>query len=122
MKRARSLDDAPFDRGLQAERTALAWRRTGLSLALASLAGARVLTTVFGLTSYLLGVLGLAAAAYFMVRADRRYRQAHDSLTTSRAEPTGARLTAGGGLLLAMTAIVLVAGAVGAIFVCATFV
>ncbi|GGF17237.1 DUF202 domain-containing protein [Subtercola lobariae] len=119
-KAARSLSDAPFDRGLQAERTALAWRRTGLSLALGSLAGARILSPVFGLTAYVLGLLGLAAAAFFMARADRRYRVAHRSLVATAGHPAGARLTSGGGLLIALSVFALIVGGVAAAFVCAS--
>ncbi len=114
---ARSLSDAPFDRGLQAERTALAWRRTGLSLALGSLAAARVLSPVLGLFSYALGLLGLAAAAYFITTADRRYRVAHASLTSTAEHPAGPRLSTGGALLGAMTLFALAAGIVGVVFV-----
>ncbi|UFS59724.1 DUF202 domain-containing protein [Subtercola endophyticus] len=117
MSRARSLTDAPFDRGLQAERTALAWRRTALSLALGSLAAARVLAAAFGLWSYAIGMLGLAASALFLFSADRRYRRAHESLVASSAAPTGARLASGGLLLAALTVIALAAAVLGTIFV-----
>ncbi|MEF2976643.1 DUF202 domain-containing protein [Subtercola sp. YIM 133946] len=114
---ARSLGDAPFDRGLQAERTALAWRRTALSLALGSLAASRVLSTVLGLGSYALGMLGLAAAACFLVSADRRYRRAHASLTSTAAHPRGPRLTSSGTMLLAMMLVALAAGALASVYV-----
>jgi hypothetical protein len=117
---ARSLSDAPFDRGLQAERTALAWRRTGLSLALGSLAAARIFSPVLGVFSYALGLLGLAAAVYFIAKADRRYRMAHQSLISTAEHPAGPRLSTGGALLGAMTLFVLAAGAIGVVFVLAT--
>ncbi|MCU1477026.1 MAG: hypothetical protein JWQ64_1719 [Subtercola sp.] len=116
----RSLSDAPFDRGLQAERTALAWRRTGLSLALGSLAAARVLSDALGLFSYALGLVGLATAAYVITKADRRYRVAHASLTSTAEHPAGPRLTTGGALLGAMTLFVLAAGVLGVVFVLAS--
>src|SRR6185503_9375612 len=48
----------PVDAGLQAERTALAWRRTCLALLAGSLVATRILPEFFGAWSALLGVTG----------------------------------------------------------------
>ena len=50
----------PFDPGLQPERTALAWRRAALSLAVGSLACGRLLQPAVGGVAWLLAVVGVA--------------------------------------------------------------
>lgn len=69
-----------FDPGLQPERTLLAWRRTCLSFAIASLIGARFTVDHLGLVAVIVGMLGsgLAAAAYFATVIG--YRRAQHSL------------------------------------------
>lgn len=70
----------PYDPGLQPERTLLAWRRTCLSFAVASILVARYTIEEFGFIGLLLGVAsaGLAVAAY--VSASVGYRRVHDAL------------------------------------------
>ncbi|MCX7522713.1 DUF202 domain-containing protein [Microbacterium sp. STN6] len=80
----------PFDAGLQAERTLLAWRRTSLSLAAASVAGARVFLDIVGPAAIVLGALGLVFAAGAYVTASARYRRAHASLHADATLPGGA--------------------------------
>ncbi|MCZ9884935.1 DUF202 domain-containing protein [Arthrobacter sp. B2a2-09] len=69
-----------FDPGLQPERTALAWRRTGLALLVASLASAKVLPSVVGPWSVLIGTGGVLGAIALLFRAQRRYRRLHRML------------------------------------------
>lgn len=71
---------APFDPGLQPERTALAWRRTCLALLAGSLVAARILPEFFGPWSALLGVVGAAAAAALLAAVHRRYSSHHRAL------------------------------------------
>lgn len=70
-----------FDRGLQPERTLLAWRRTCLAFAVASLVAIRFTVEIAGVVGVIIGILGagLAIAAYFA--ATHGYRRAHTSLT-----------------------------------------
>jgi uncharacterized membrane protein YidH (DUF202 family) len=63
-----------FDRGLQPERTELAWRRTGLAVATASVIAARVLEPVLGTGAVVLGALGLTLAVVLLVGVTRRAR------------------------------------------------
>lgn len=69
-----------FDKGLQPERTLLAWRRTCLSFAAASLVAMRFTVDAAGVFAVVVGLVGagLAIAAYFT--ATHGYRRAHTSL------------------------------------------
>jgi putative membrane protein len=63
------------DPGVQPERTALAWRRTGLTLAAGSLMAVHVLPRVSASPWWVLtGICGLVSALGVLVAADRRYR------------------------------------------------
>ncbi|WP_111467038.1 DUF202 domain-containing protein [Microbacterium suaedae] len=77
-----------FDPGLQPERTLLAWRRTCLAFALASLVGARFTVDALGVLSVVIGVLGagLAATAYFAAAAG--YQRAQRALHAHGASGT----------------------------------
>lgn len=89
-----------FDPGLQPERTGLAWRRTGLALAVGSLVALRVVPGPGdGGWTLLPGLAGLGLALAVLVLGERRYRQVHRSLT--RAEP----VPVGGGGLVFVTAL-----------------
>jgi hypothetical protein len=72
-----------FDPGLQPERTALAWRRTALSLAVASVASARLLFPVGATFALLAAVIGLLSSLVLAHRASRRYRSANAALARS---------------------------------------
>ena len=82
-----SESDSPFDPGLQPERTLLAWRRSCLALAVASAVVVSFAGESLGASAALLGVAGLATAAAAYVRAARRYRRAHEGLTSDGQLP-----------------------------------
>lgn len=79
-----------FDAGLQAERTALAWRRTALAMAVGAVGVGRLAVPVLGALALLAAAVGLAQAVLVAVAAGRRYRLVHESLT-SRGDLTGVR-------------------------------
>lgn len=85
-----------FDAGLQPERTALAWQRTLLALAIASLAIGRGLEPALGPGAWVAAGVGLAITVTLFVVVRRRYLQAHRHLTIVDAAslPTDARLIA----------------------------
>ena len=78
-----------FDPGLQPERTALAWRRTTLSLTLGSLVALRLLPSALGTWSLAIGFLGLAAAAFVWRQASQRAANTSDSLYAGSHSPDG---------------------------------
>ena len=65
---------SPADQGTQAERTALAWRRTALSVAIGSLISLRVLPPQLGPLGYAVAALGLLWSLDLTLTARRRYR------------------------------------------------
>lgn len=104
-----------FDTGLQPERTALAWRRTGLALLAGSLVGSRILPQLLGPWAALLGLVGVTAAALLLIGIHRRYRDHHGSLMER-----GDRVPLAGGWLMAAVALFsLGAGVVSALVVAA---
>jgi uncharacterized membrane protein YidH (DUF202 family) len=70
----------PFDPGLQPERTALAWRRTCLTLLAGSLVAARILPELFGPWAALAGLAGVAGSGALLATVQRRYRRHHTGL------------------------------------------
>lgn len=76
-------ENTPFDPGVQLERTALAWRRSVLALAVASLASVQVLFGVFGYGAVAVAAVGLAVAALLRLLSGLRYRRAHRALSRS---------------------------------------
>ena len=84
MSETPSRADGPWDPGLQPERTALAWRRTGLALTVGSLIGLRVLPPLLGPAAYLLAGLGVVASLAVLAAAHRRYRRVHRLLLAAR--------------------------------------
>ena len=105
-----------FDKGLQPERTALAWRRTGLALAVGALISFRVLPATLGSWALLPAAAGLVAAVLILWGAHRRSRSTFARLLSGTEEES--RLP-GGLLLLAMT-LTCVAGGIAALIVVLT--
>ena len=81
-----------FDPGLQPERTALAWRRTLLSLLVGGLLALRVLPPVLGAWSLVASALGLVLTAVLWVLAQRRAGRVRRALEDSGQLPGGALL------------------------------
>lgn len=99
--------EAPFDPGLQPERTLLAWRRTCLALAVASAVIVRFAGEAIGVAAAVLGIVGVATAAAGYLRASMRYRRTHEGLTNSGELPID-------GLALGFLALTLLLVAAGA--------
>lgn len=105
-----------FDAGLQAERTALAWRRTALALAVGAVGAGRLAVPVLGVLALAVAVVGLVQAVLVALAARSRYRVVHESLTI-RGDLTGVRQAgvpiaalACSGLLVGMLALAFVLG------------
>ena len=103
-----------FDTGLQAERTALAWQRTALAMAVGAVGAGRLAAPVLGAVSLVVAVVGLLQALAVAATARRRYHAVHTSLT-ARGDLTGVRQAglpiagmACSGLLVGLLALVLV--------------
>ena len=111
------MSDAPrvFDVGFQPERTALAWRRSLMSLAVAFLAGGRILLDQIGFWSYVIAGVGLAVVAVLAVVAERRYRAAHHHLTRVNRDS----LPHDGALIAGAAAVTVLAGLAALLFVVA---
>jgi uncharacterized membrane protein YidH (DUF202 family) len=99
-----------FDSGLQPERTALAWRRTALTLAVGSILSFRLLAPVIDVWSIPVGVAGLLLSATTWMLAGRRARRVQAALM-SPAEPLP-----GGGLPLLLTLVVTGAAVLGLLY------
>ncbi len=112
---ARGEHDRPFDPGLQPERTALSWRRTGLALAVASVAGVRVIPERLGAWALLPTCAGLVLSIAVIVVAHVRYRTVHRILVAAGRD--GRVPLAGGGLVALVAAAVLILGLASAAFV-----
>jgi putative membrane protein len=105
---AASRSDRPFDAGLWVERTALAWRRTALAVAVGSLIALRILPEILGSWAFIPTALGAGVAMVALGLTHRRYRRIHTILTASESE----RVALSGGALPAILAAVTVAGGV----------
>lgn len=79
--------DRPFDEGLQPERTALAWQRTGLSMAVGALVAMRILPELLGVWALLPGAIGLTLAIAVVVAAQVRYGRYHRGLIDPGLQP-----------------------------------
>ena len=104
-----------FDAGLQPERTALAWRRTALSLVLGALISLRILPPVLGTWSLVLSFAGLALSLVLWVRARKRAANTTSALHEDRALPDGT-------LALQLGVTVSAAGALALAYVLGSFV
>ena len=98
----------PFDPGLQPERTALAWRRTALSLAVGSLAAGRVLEPV-SRAAWLLAAVGVALGFGMLAAARRRAVLIDRALDADRDLTSGP----GAGLIAATAAVAVLIGIAG---------
>lgn len=99
------------DSGLQPERTALAWRRTVLALAVGALVSVRVLPSVLGDWTIVTGLAGVAAAAGLWIaarsraaRVDAAFHERHTAVMP------------GGGLLAAAALLTSVGAALGLLY------
>ncbi len=88
------MSDRPFDPGLQPERSALAWQRTALAIAVGSLIFGRILSTSLGLWALLPMVAGLSMSAVLGVQSHRRYSHHHRTLTSGNGTLADGRLNA----------------------------
>ncbi|GAA3806334.1 DUF202 domain-containing protein [Cellulomonas soli] len=104
----------PVRPGLAVERTALAWRRTGLALATGALAGGRLLEQTFGPVAWLITAAALLAAGVVTFSAHTRSRAAHGVVPPSQRETTGSLVgRTGGRLVTACAAGAAVLGLIG---------
>jgi putative membrane protein len=101
----------PFDPGLQGERTALAWSRTALALALAGAVMTRMTVDRLGAVAVLLGLVAVVASVATGMLAVTRYHRSAVSLHERGSISTDGRV-------LALAAIsVVAAGGMAALFV-----
>jgi uncharacterized membrane protein YidH (DUF202 family) len=97
---------AMFGSGLQPERTALAWRRTVISLLVGSVVAGRLLAGGLGWWAIVVGAGGLVVSGVVWVLAAKRGRRVARALSDDEPLP-------GGGLLLVLGVFVATAAAVG---------
>ena len=98
---------ALFDPGLQPERTALAWRRTLLAVAVGALVSLRLLPPLLGPWSLAVGLAGVLGTAVLWRLAGQRARRTGQALLGAPGPlPDGA-------LLLAVALVVAAAAALG---------
>ena len=111
-----SLPDAVVDLGMQAERTALAWRRTALGVGVGGLVALRVAGSALGPPVAVVALAGgvLAVVAFWM--AGRRYRAVQKSL---RERGDLGALASPAGPLLEVAVATALLGAVAVAFVLA---
>lgn len=102
---------APFDSGLQLERTSLAWSRTSLALALAGAIVTRLTVDRLGAVAVILGFVAVATATATATIAGVRYRRATVALSHGGTLPTN------GTMMACASASALAAGVAAAIFV-----
>ena len=127
---------AVFDTGLQPERTALSWQRTGLAILAGSLVGIRVLVPDIGWVGVLVGSAGALLGLTVFVWSSRRHRTVHDTLmrnsllrntlmrnspeSTTRVESDVARqlvLLPGAALMAVVAAASVIAGLIALVYV-----
>lgn len=102
-----------YDRGLQPERTVLAWRRTLLAIAVAAAAGARLGVVVLGGAALMVGAAVLLGVLFASISSQRRYRAVTETLLRD-----GILLGAGGHVAVVAGCVILLGvGALAAIVV-----
>jgi uncharacterized membrane protein YidH (DUF202 family) len=99
-----------FDPGLQPERTALAWRRTGLAVAVGAIASTRAFLHLLGVGAVAVGLLGIGLAALLLLGSTRRVRRAEAALLHD-----GTLVSGPGGRLVAAVCVVCTALGVAAL-------
>ena len=103
-----------FDAGLQPERTALAWRRTALAVAVGSIVAFRVLPDAFqNLWWCVPGGGGVLCAGWMWWISHRRHRAFVRQIGVALGEPR----TAGGAALAAVVTFLVVIGIVAVVAV-----
>ncbi|HEY8318349.1 MAG TPA: DUF202 domain-containing protein [Amnibacterium sp.] len=108
-----TTEKGPWDPGLQPERTALAWRRSVLSLLIGSAAAIRILPPVVGLWSLSIGITGVLVSSALWVASAERVRREDHALRAGTSLP--------GGLLLALLAATVMAAAAAGIAISVLF-
>jgi uncharacterized membrane protein YidH (DUF202 family) len=106
-----------FDPGMQPERTALAWQRTALSMAVGSLVALRVFPLILGQWAIIPAAVALALAGLLFAASHLRYRRNHAALLADPAAPV---LLAGGALIAVTAAVALALGVIAASILIAT--
>ncbi|MGJ6979839.1 DUF202 domain-containing protein [Aestuariimicrobium soli] len=101
-----------WDRGLQPERTALAWRRFGIAIIGVGLAMPRLTWPAIGWWGLPAGACALVVGVVVLHQSVERYRRAHTTLTTSDVPTLPSGRTP---LLLVVTLLVMGVTALGAV-------
>lgn len=101
------MSGAPWDPGLQPERTELSWRRTSLSLAVGSVVAVRLLPDALGSLWWAVpGILGVIFSGALWVWSSRRYAPVTRTAVRGEDDPT----IPDGALLLTVSAFVTAVG------------
>ncbi len=98
----------PWDPGLQPERTALAWQRTGLSAAVAALVGFRDGLATGSVLAILLSLVALAASLHVLRAARTELDARVEALRAGRPLPAPVGTLAAALAVLALAGTVLV--------------
>lgn len=98
---------SPADDGLQPERTALSWRRTGLALTVGSLGAMRILPQSLGSWAMIPAGCGIVLSVIIVAAAHVRYRSMHAAVRTDRPDDVPAH---GGALPALMAGVATVGG------------
>lgn len=105
MRRVGQRRGVMLDAGLQPERTALAWRRTVLSLMVGGVVALRALPDVLGPWGLVLGVAGTVAGLLIAVAASRRRTGVASALQGVEPVPPAGTLLAAVAMLVALGAL-----------------
>lgn len=110
-RRDEDLPRTVFDRGLQQERTALAWDRTAVALMVAGVLFIRGGAAPYGDLRHLPGFAAVAAGVWVLWHAYRDYNRRHELLRREESitQPGLVRLVALVTLVLSVASLVLLA-------------